>query len=176
MDHLTDGDVEGFLSGGLPREAFRRVVRHLMAPCRACGARIEAAVPRDAFMPAAPPAEPDAYDAAIDRAWKKARGLRRRWHEDQARFERGKEWLSATSAGFSGLTHGQRQSLVPWVHVEILLWRSFEARYRDPRKMLEDADRAVYVADRIEKTPYGPGFLSDLRVRCWTELANAYRV
>ncbi|HBL31746.1 MAG TPA: hypothetical protein DD490_33400 [Acidobacteria bacterium] len=33
MDHLTDGDVEGFLSGGLPREAFRRVVRHLMAPC-----------------------------------------------------------------------------------------------------------------------------------------------
>jgi len=176
MDHLTDGDVEGFLSGGLSPDVFRRVVRHLVTGCRACGARIGATVPRDAFMPPEPPAEEDAYDAAIDRAWKKVRGLRRRWDKDQARFARGREWLSASPAGFSGLTPGQRQSLVPWVHVEILLWRSSEARYCSPGKMLEDADRAKYVVERIDTTPYGHGFLSDLRVRVWAELANAYRV
>jgi len=176
MDHLTDGDVEGFLNGGLPQDVYRRIVRHLVTGCRACGPRIAAAVPRDAVLPPEPPAGVDAYDAAIDRAWKKVRGLRKRWDEDQARFERGRKWLSASPAGFSGLTPGQRQSLVPWVHVEVLLWRSFDARYRNPREMLDDADRAVYVAERIEETPYGAGFLSDLRVRCWADLANAYRV
>jgi tetratricopeptide (TPR) repeat protein len=179
MDHLTDSEVEGFLGGILAKEAFLRTVRHLVSGCRACGGRIAAKVPRDAFLPKDPPptaGERDAYDDAIDRAWKKVRPLVRRWKEDQGRLERGLEWLGRSPAGFSGLTAPQRQSLVPWVHVEILLQRSFEARYRNPQQMLYDADRAKYVAERIEKTPYGPGFLADLRCRAWIELANAYRV
>lgn len=176
MDHLTDGEVEGFLEGGLSPEDFRRVVRHLVSGCRVCGARIASVVPPDAFLPPGPPPDEDAYDAAIDRAWKKVRPLVKRSKEDQARLAKGVEWVAASPAGFSGLTAPQRQSLVPWVHVEVLLQRSFEARYRSPSQMLEDADRAKYVAERIEKTPYGPGFLSDLRARAWAELANAYRV
>jgi len=176
MDHLADSDVEGFLDGGLSPKEFRRVVRHLVSGCRACGARIADVAPKDKFLPPGPPSTEEDYDAAIERAWKKVRPLVKRWQEDQARRTRGLQWLSNSPAGFSGLTAPQRQSLVPWVHVEVLLQRSFEARYRNPQEMLYDADRAKYVAERIEKTPYGAGFLSDLRVRAWAELANAYRV
>jgi tetratricopeptide (TPR) repeat protein len=177
MDHLTDSEVEGFLKGGLSQENFRRAVRHLVSGCRACGARIAAAVPaEEAFLPPGPPPDQDEYDAAIDRAWKNVRPLVKRRKEDHARLERGLEWLASSPAGFSGLTSPQRQSLVPWVHVEVLLQRAFEARYRSPSRMLDDTDRAVYVAERLEKTPYGPGFLADLRARAWAEHANAYRV
>jgi tetratricopeptide (TPR) repeat protein len=176
MEHLADSDVEGFLKGELSPEAFRRVVRHLLPGCAMCGARIAAKVPEDAFLPQGPRPEEDEYDSAIDRAWKKVRPLVRRWKEDQERLERGLDWLKDSPAGFSGLTHPQRQSLVPWVHVEILFQRSFAARYSSPKRMLDDADRAKYVVERIEKTPYGPGFLEDLTVRAWAELANAYRV
>jgi tetratricopeptide (TPR) repeat protein len=176
MDHLADSDVEGFLKGELSREDFRRVVRHLASRCPSCGARIAAAVPQEALLPPEPPPDEDAYGAAIDRAWKKVRPLTKRWKEDQARLARGIQWVEASPAGFSGLTHGQRQTLVPWVHVEVLLQRAFEARYRDPGQMLQDADIAKDVADRIEKTPYGPGLLFDFRARVWAEYANACRV
>jgi hypothetical protein len=59
---------------------------------------------------------------------------------------------------------------------KILLQLSFEMRHRDPVRMLGLAKHAQEVADRIETTPYGPGFLSDLRTRAWAELANALRV
>jgi tetratricopeptide (TPR) repeat protein len=176
MDHLADSDVEGFLKGELSHDDFRRVVRHLASRCPSCGPRIAAAVPPEAFLPPEPPPDEDAYDAAIDRAWKKVRPLAKRWREDQARLARGVQWLEESPAGFSGLTHGQRQSLVPWVHAEVLLQRAFEARYRDPRQMLQDADTAKGVVERIEKTPYGPGFLAGFRARVWAEFANACRV
>ena len=176
MEHLADSDVEGFLKGELAPEDYRRVVRHLVSGCPPCGKRIADRVPEDAFLPPGPPPDEDAYDEAIDRAWKKVRPLAKRWKEDQERLERGLGWLKDSLAGFSGLTSPQRQSLVPWVHAEILFQRSFAARYSNPDRMLYDADRAKYVVERIEKTPYGPGFLADLRVRAWAELANAYRV
>ena len=91
MDHLTDGEVEGFLTGSLSQEDFRRTVKHLVSGCRACGARIAASVPADAFFPLEPPPDPDGYDAAIDRAWKNVRPLVKRWKEDQARLGRGLE-------------------------------------------------------------------------------------
>jgi tetratricopeptide (TPR) repeat protein len=53
---------------------------------------------------------------------------------------------------------------------------AFEERYRDPAWMLELAQQAQEAADRIEKTPYGRGFLGDLQARAWAELANALRV
>jgi tetratricopeptide (TPR) repeat protein len=175
MDHLADSDVEGFLNESLSPEDVRRVVRHLVSGCRECGSRIVKAVPKDACLPPEPAADED-YDKAIDRAWKKVRPLVKRWEEDQDRRTRGLQWLKGTPAGFSGLTAPQRRSLLPWVHVEVLLQRSYEARYSNPKSMLDDADRAKYVAERIEETPYGPAFLADLRVRAWAELANAYRV
>jgi hypothetical protein len=45
MDHLTDSDVEGFVNGALPPDDQRRVVRHLVAGCAACGRKVSSAFP-----------------------------------------------------------------------------------------------------------------------------------
>ena len=176
MDHLTDGEVEGFLSGCLPPEDLRRVVRHLASGCQECGTRIHVAVPPEMFLPLGPPPQEDAYDACIDRALKEARRRTRRWKKDQERLERGLGWVRERNATFSGLTGSQMQTLVPWVRVEILLQTSFDLRYSDPWRMLDLAESAQKIADGIEETPYGPAFLADLRARAWSELANAARV
>ncbi len=63
-----------------------------------------------------------------------------------------------------------------WTYVELLLRLSFELRYRDPRRMLQLAECAQSRAEQIRKTPYGQGYLSDLKARAWIEVANAYRV
>src|SRR4028118_1759932 len=89
MDHLTDGEVEGFLSGCLPPEDLRRVVRHLASGCQECGTRIHVAVPPEMFLPLGPPPQEDAYDACIDRALKEARRRTRRWRKEQERAEGG---------------------------------------------------------------------------------------
>src|SRR4028118_1184482 len=83
MDHLTDGAVEGFLSGCLPPADLRRVVRHLASGCQECGTRIHVAVPPEMFLPLGPPPQEDAYDACIDRALQEARRRGRRWGEGQ---------------------------------------------------------------------------------------------
>jgi tetratricopeptide (TPR) repeat protein len=176
MDHLTDVDVESFLSGCLPPEDLRRVVRHLASGCQECGMRIRIAVPSEMFLPQGPPPEEDAYDACIDRALKEARRRTRRWKKDQERLERGLGWVRERNATFSGLSGSQMQTLVPWTRVEILLQLSFDLRYSDPWRMLDLAESAQKIADGIEATPYGPAFLADLRARAWSELANAARV
>lgn len=176
MEHLADSDVEGFLKGELPPEDSRRVVRHLVSGCQPCTARVAAAGLPKLCLPLQPPPEEDAYDAAIDRALKKARQATRRWKDDQERLERGIGWVRERHGTFSGLTGPQMQSILPWIHVEILLQVSFELRYSNPGHMLELAESAQRIVERIEKTPYGNGFLSDLRARTWADLGNAYRV
>ena len=59
MDHLRKRDLQAFLGSRPARASRRRVVRHLIAGCPDCGARV--------FHSAV--AEEDAvYDACIDRA------------------------------------------------------------------------------------------------------------
>lgn len=176
MDHLTDGDVDGFLSGRLAPDECRRIVRHLASGCLECGARIRIAVPSEMFLPSTPLLEEDAYDACIDRALKEARRKTRRWPKDQERIEKGLAWVRERHGTFSGLSGAQMQSLLPWTRVEILLQLAFDLRYSDPWRMLDLAESAQMIADGIEETPYGQGFLWDLRARAWAELANATRV
>ena len=176
MDHLTEGDVEGFLNGSLAPAERQRVVRHLVSGCAVCGAQIFAGVPDGMLLPLGPRLEETAYDGAIDRAFRTARRVTRRWKEDQDRLSRGLAWVREKNGLLSDLTPPQARTILPWIRVEILLQLSFEIRHRDPARMLDFAQHAQQVADRIEKTPYGPGFLSDLRVRAWAELANALRV
>lgn len=176
MDHLTEGDVKGFLGGSLAPADRQRVVRHLVSGCAVCGAQIFAGVPDGMFLPSDPPPEEAVYDGAIDRAFRTARRLARRWKEDQERLTRGLAWVRETDGLLSELTPPQARTILPWIRVEILLQLSFEVRHRHPARMLDFARHAQEVADRIEKTPYGPSFLSDLRARAWAELANALRV
>jgi tetratricopeptide (TPR) repeat protein len=123
-----------------------------------------------------PRPEEAAYDAAIDRAFRTARRLARRWDEDQERLSRGLAWVREKNGLLSELAPAQARTILPWSRVDILLQLSFETRHRDPVRMLDLARHAQEVAERIESTPYGPGFLADLRTRTWAELANAFRV
>lgn len=171
MHHLTDSDVESFVRGALAPADQRRVVRHLVTGCAACGRRVSSAFPTEA----SPLPEGD-YDGCIDRALQKARRVTRRWKEDQERLVRGLTWSQEKKGLLSELTPAQARSILPWIRVEILIELSFEVRYRDPGRMLDLAKHAQEEADRIEETPYGPAFLFDLRSRAWAELANACRV
>lgn len=175
MDHLTDSDVDSFVNGALAPADLRRVVRHLVAGCASCGHRTSLAFPLKMQLPESPSPEED-YDGSIDRALKKARRVTRRWKEDRERLTRGLTWAQEKRGLLSELTPAQARSILPWTRIEILLQLSFEARYRDPARMLDLAKHAQEEADRLEETPYGSGYLSDLRARAWAELANAYRV
>jgi len=90
----------------------------------------------------------------VDKAVRRFRRLARRWQENQERT----------------------RTIPSWARVEVLLQLSREARHRDPVWMLDLAKRAQEVTERIETTPYGQGFLYDLRTRARVELANAQRV
>jgi tetratricopeptide (TPR) repeat protein len=173
MAHVTDKDVDGFVSGALAPADRQRVVRHLISGCAACGARISAALRRNVEIP---PREETSYGIVIDRAFRTFRRLVSRWRKDQERLSRGLAWVRENNGLLSDLPPAQARTILPWTRVEILLQLSFEVRHRDPVRMLDLAKHAQEVADRIGTTPYGKGFLYDLRTRAWTELANALRV
>lgn len=174
MEHLTQDDVEGLIKGTLAAADRRRVMQHLLTSCRDCCAMFALALPPDLFLPQAPPVEKDAYDAVIDRAWEGARKRTKRWKKDQERYERGLALIREHD--FHGITQAERQGILEWTHIEIQMQLAFEARYRNPGEMLERAERAVYVARRFDKSPYGQGHVSDIQARAWAEYANALRV
>lgn len=174
MEHLTKDDVEGFIEGTLAADDRRRVMQHLLTSCRDCCAMFALALPPNLFLPQAPPIEEDAYDAVIDRAWEEACKQTKRLKKDRERYERGLALIREHD--FHGISQAERQAILPWTHIEIQLQLAFEARYRNPADMLERAERAVYVAKRLDKTPYGPGYVSELQTRAWAEYANALRV
>jgi len=177
MAHLAESDFEALFAGRLEPARTRAAVKHLAGGCAACLGRLLAAIPPDMMMPPRAAADQgDAYDAAIDRAWRAARPLVPRWKEDCAQIERGLALIRAHPDGETGLTWGQRQSIRGWKHVEVLLALSFEARHRDPADMLQLAECAQEVADRLPPPAYGAAFLLDLRARAWAELGNARRV
>src|SRR5436305_5635991 len=178
MAHVAESDLAAFLAGRLEPEAVRRVVRHLVAGCAECRARLRAVVPAGMLMPerraGSPAGEP--YGAAIDRARRDTCRLATRLRKDREQIERALERIREHPEGFNGLTWGERQSVRGWKHVEVCLAVSFDLRHRDPRQMLSFAEAAQEVADRIAPPVYGAAFLLDLRARAWGELANALRV
>jgi tetratricopeptide (TPR) repeat protein len=77
---------------------------------------------------------------------------------------------------WSGLSRSEKRLLEGAPLVEYLLDRSFELRYNDPEAMVQFAEAARLVVERIDPRRYGRKVLSDLRARVWAELGNAYRV
>lgn len=77
---------------------------------------------------------------------------------------------------WSELTRSERRLVEGAPLVEYLLSRSFELRYNDPEAMIQFAEAARLVVERVDPRRYGRRVLSDLRARVWAELGNAYRV
>jgi len=186
MRHLSEKDLEGFWENRLDAAELREVVRHLTAGCAPCEANLLAAEPPEpAFWELECPQD-DAYDAAIDGAWRTARKALPRINDDRRRRELGLELLRQKGS-MDNLTWPERRSFRGvWPHVEIFLERSFAQRYSDPKKMLRYAEAAQQSADwmaaekaaaeRIGAKAYPECLQFDLRARAWGELANAYRV
>lgn len=62
-------------------------------------------------------------------------------------------------------------ALIDWT-----LDRSFQARFKDPERMVELAEAARCLADRLNLDPLANPAVADLQARVWAELGNAYRV
>jgi tetratricopeptide (TPR) repeat protein len=76
------------------------------------------------------------------------------------------------------LTGGRirRRDFWTWGLCERLLEKSWELRQKDPSRMVDLAQHAVEVAQRIDPEKYGAQNMADLLARSWAGLANAYRI
>ncbi|HEV8578275.1 MAG TPA: hypothetical protein VGX68_04270 [Thermoanaerobaculia bacterium] len=182
MIHLGKGEIEDFLTGRSDAVDRRRIVHHLLSGCVLCQRRMRTlAEPFLGEEPwtAAEPVQEDEYDEALVRVGRAARDLAKRWRKETARLRRALDLLDQSPAGLEDprFPARQAQALHGWPLCEALLRKSYEARFSDPKRMLNLAESAAGVAKHIrqEKYPW-PGFLGDLRARAFAELGNAYRV
>ncbi|HSK76339.1 MAG TPA: hypothetical protein VLQ45_07745 [Thermoanaerobaculia bacterium] len=177
MAHLSDAEIERYLTGWLDAGQFEEAVRHLLTGCTECGDRIARHArtllsredgPEEAEFPEA------GYDEALDRAKRSVPRLEAAAERDLKKLSRSLDLLTTKDPG--RLTSRQVSSLYGWPLCEALLRKSFEERYRDPRRMLELAHWARVVAEQTPLDSRAPEFVYDLRARAWAELANAHRI
>jgi len=174
MEHLGEGDCEGFWGDQMEPAGMQRILRHLMSGCSACRTRLLSAAPTSFLKLVRLP--DDAYDAPIDRAWQAARKLLPHIQKDKERRDLGVA-LFRERGDWSNITEPEQRSFKgAWPHIEILLQRGFDARYRDPREMLELLQAAARAVWGIPGWRYGERLLFDLQARVWGELGNGYRV
>lgn len=174
MDRFGEDEIEDLWRDRAAPGDRTVAVWHLLESCDPCLQSLrEVVFPREPASPEELRSQDRTYDAAMDRAWKAAQGMRGQWREEQEVLH---NHLSKLGEGALVDSTEKPGSMQDWTYVELLLRLSFELRYRDPRRMLQLAERAQALAEKIQKTPYGQGYLSDLRTRAWIELGNAYRV
>jgi hypothetical protein len=188
--HVTEAEIELFLSGRLKTPDLRRLARHLVA-CLQCRSRLrpKMSLLRSSLGPAMAElsqatGEDAAYDAAIDRAVKKVRRQEPHWRKVAEWRER----LVDTAEGrpisriddVFQLFDGLQWKAPQWAYAEALLALSYEARYTDPIAMEALAFAAATAAEGVENDKqihrrYTPAQVADLKARAGGELANAYR-
>lgn len=175
MSHVTDEEIGRFLSGGLEKDAFLRVARHLASQCRACQARLARFAPllfpEGYSLPASPPPDDGTHDEVVDRALARALAVAPRWLEEKRQIAVVTERLRQDLRAIHDM-----DDVPPWSLVEALIRLSHEARYRDPNEMLRLAFLAEFASRHLDPERYSPGQIADLRIRALAEYANAYRV
>lgn len=173
MNHVTDEEIGRFLSGGLEKDDYLRVLRHLVSQCRPCRARLGFYAPvlfPNAFPPpASPPPEDATYDEVVDRVLARALAVAPRWQKERRQIGVAVERLRKKP-------RANVADIADWSLVEALIQLSHEERYRDPRRMYELAFLAEFASQRLDPQRYSPGQIADLRIRALAELANARRV
>jgi tetratricopeptide (TPR) repeat protein len=176
VDHVTDEEIGWFLSGRLEPARFRWVLRHLLHRCPVCEQRLGAFA--EAVFRAAPvqgPVDDSVYDGAIDRAFGKVSAEVIRSEREKGHLQRLLAAARGNPRGIGGVLD-QDGGPPSWSVVEALLELSYEARYRDPREMLQLAFAAQYASRNLDPRRYEPALIADLQARALAELGNAYRV
>ncbi|HEX4498059.1 MAG TPA: hypothetical protein VIE43_20450 [Thermoanaerobaculia bacterium] len=178
MMHFGKDEVADFLAGRLDAAGRRRLIQHLKSGCSLCRRRLEPLLGEEPWL-AAEPVQEDRYDDVLARATATARSLKKRWEKETAKLERALVLLDEAPDGLGDrrFPYREARALHGWPLCEALLRKSYEARFSDPRRMLNLAESAASVATHIrsEKYPW-PGFVADLRARAFAELGNAYRL
>lgn len=178
LKHPSRKDLDRFLLSALPPARRRLVTRHLMR-CEACLAYVSPALEVMLAPEKVDVEQPietgDLYDAALDRACRKAvdwtetvREQRERAAPVIADLVQGRRKLQDLSEEEHGALRG-----IP--KVDLLLEEAKALRHREPAKMIEAADLARRAAMRLDPRVYGPHIVADTRARALAELANAYR-
>src|ERR1700681_97063 len=96
--------------------------------------------------------------------------------QDRARASSLVVSIQSGERSFVDLTEEERQAFEGAPLVELVLQRSFAARYSDPQRMITLAKTARVLADHLSVKRYGRKVVLDFRARAWVELGNAYRV
>jgi tetratricopeptide (TPR) repeat protein len=181
MTHLEKGEIEAFLAGRSSQEGRDRLLKHLLTRCEWCLRLFKnMVVPllEDEPWAHADEVPEDAYDEPLARAAAGARRFATRWRKESERLARAQTLVDQAGGLGEGFPLRQAQTLHGWPLCEALLSKSFEERYRDPKKMLRLAYDAARVAEHTpaEKYEPSPGFVMDLRARAFAELGNARRI
>jgi tetratricopeptide (TPR) repeat protein len=95
---------------------------------------------------------------------------------DRAQASRLFALLQSGERSFEDLTEEEYKALAGVPLVELVMQRSFAARYSDPERMIALAKTARVLADHLSVRRYGRKLVADFRARAWAELGNAYRV
>lgn len=181
MTHLGKEEIEAFLAGHASQEDRDRLLKHLLTRCEWCLRLFKStAVPLLEDEPWAHAAEvpEDAYDAPLALALAGARRFKTLWRKESERLARAQALVDQAGGLGEGFPLRQAQTLHGWPLCEALLSKSFDERYRDPKKMLRLAYDAARVAEHTSPQKYepSPGFVMDLRARAFAELGNARRI
>ena len=178
LKHPSRKDLDRFLQSTLPPARRKQVIRHLIH-CEPCLAYLrpflEVLRAPEEVDPEVPVETGDTYDAALDRAYKKAldwTGAVRRQREQAAPVIAD---LVQGRRKFLDLSEEEHDSLQGIAKVDLLLEEAKALRHEEPRKMIEAADLARRAAMRLDSRVYGPQIVADTRARALAELANAYR-
>lgn len=178
MSHLTDVEVELFVTGRLEPAVYRRAVRHLVGGCMECQVRFLESAGLKVLLGA--DVEPElfdeaAYDEAIDRAIAAVLGEVPRWEQEREQRDRLLDDARSCLGGILGLPL-EDESLRGWAFAEALLMASREERFRDLQRMRLLAFAATVATRNLDPHQYGRAAISDLSARSFAELANAYRL
>jgi tetratricopeptide (TPR) repeat protein len=184
VTHLSEGELNRFVHGGLEPAECRRVVRHLAGGCQPCRKRLmpfmDVLFQPNGLDELAGGAVVDFYDSALDAAATRARRYESRWRKESKQLEK------ALEAARGQVMERPMEELFVCEEilalrgrtlVEALLRLSFEERYRNPHRMLFLAYIASSTAGLLKPEEHGgPALAADFQALTWAELANAYRV
>lgn len=164
-EHPSSKNLERFLSGELPAETHRQIVRHLLGGCASCRAAIKEK----------PRASDAAYDRAITRALDSEPVREELAVQRRRRAEPVVRRIAAAVQGPQLVNSRDLRLLEGVPQVDLWIERSRALRFSDPEGMVKAARKACAVADGLSPQAHGAGLVHEVRALAWAELANALR-
>lgn len=190
QNHPTVEELEGFLKNtSRPGHAARntRVLRHLLAECPVCRGQLQALgwtssrLERLVHLPGGTSREAEVngycYDQAFARAEQAIESFLCAAPPPQVPTDQLLEELERDQRSRQLILVDEEERFANPRLAQILVDRSYAARYADPEAMLHWARMARSIATRCTPEAVGSaGKLSDLRAKAWSQYGNALRI